>query len=190
MTSPSSQNPLQICSFLEHFFAQLQKLHHQDTTALTIEYDSQWPSQCYVYDNTPDDGDLCRWKSVKQDQQDMFDRLSDALDTQIHPDIIEYYTSYWSNHLPAATADGDLELIQVWNQQDMERLRANLLGQALDKRKRKLALSFFFAITTSEDGMLCLDNSSGEVWYEIPGKKPVRKIADSLNEFLQTLSPR
>ena len=190
MTSSSSQHTQSIATFLEQFFAQLQKLPREDTSALTIEYDPLWPSECYVYDDTPKEGDLCHWKIVKQDQQDMFDRLSDALDTQIHPDIIEFYTSYWSNHLPATTTDGDLELIQAWNQEDMERLRANLLGQAIDKRKRKLALSFFFAVTTSEDGMLCIDNSTGEVWYEIPGKKPVRKIAASLSDFLQTLTPR
>lgn len=190
MTTADTPYSNQIATLLAQFFTQAQNLHRDDPNALTVEYDDQWPSQCYLYNDTPELGENCHWQPVKQSQQDMFDRLGAALDIQIHPDIIEYYSSYWSNHLFAKTGDGDLELLQVWNQEDMERLRANLLGQALDKRKRKHTLSFFFALTTSEDGMLCIDNSSGEVWYEIPGKKPVRKIASSLTEFLQTLTPR
>jgi len=95
----------------------------------------------------------------------MFERLSDALEIKVHPDLISYFSSYWSNHIPATSKDGDLELLQVWNQDDMERLRSNLLGHALDKKKRKHELSFFFAVTTSEDGMLCINNNSGEIWF-------------------------
>ncbi len=171
----------------------------QNAECLSIPFDAAWPSVCYHSIDSADsgsvfnDGDACYWSPVKQHQnpaqQDMFHRLGDALGLDIHPDLAAFYSRYWSQHLTATTPDGELELIQVWNQDDMERLRSNLLGQAMDKRKRKQPLSFFFAVTSPEDGMLCVNNDSGEVWFELPGKKPVRKIADSLPLFLQSLTP-
>lgn len=157
--------------------------------ALTIDFDSQYLSSCYVDGEHKAHGEVCQWRPVKQPAQDMFARLASALEITIHPDIVQYYTRYWSNHLSAKCHDGELELLQVWNQDDMERLRSNLLGHALDKKKRKHSLTFFFAVTSPEDGMLCIDNETGAVWYELPGKKPQRKIADSLASFIDQLQP-
>jgi SecY interacting protein Syd len=168
--------------------------HQQQSTKtpenLLIEFDKDWPSLCYQSGAKTDSTEpLVQWAPVKQTGQDMFSRLEQALNTKVHPDIITFYTSYWANHLQASSPDGDLELLQIWNQEDMERLRSNLIGHALDKKKRKQALSFFFAITIPDDGMLSLNNDTGEIWYELPGKKPVRKIADSLAEFISSLQP-
>lgn len=156
---------------------------------LSIEYDSQWLSDCYIDSDPLEDGEQCQWQPIKQQHQDMFSRLADALNEKIHPDIVTFYSSYWSAHLAATSDEGDLELLQVWNQEDMERLRSNLLGHALAKRKLKQPLSFFVALTYPDEGMLCVHNDSGEVWYEMPGKKPIRKIADSLTEFLSRIKP-
>lgn len=179
-----------LSTFIEYWYQQQSEHNPQH---LLIEFDEQWPSPCYLYEAQQSDqtsgSQRVKWQPVKQTTQDMFCRLSDALDAVIHPDIITYYTSYYSNNIQASSADGDLELLQVWNPQDMERLRSNLIGHALDKKKRRQPLSFFFAITTPDEGMLCLDNNSGEIWYEIPGKKPVRKIANSMSEFILSLQP-
>ena len=156
---------------------------------LSVEFDSQWLSACYSDSQQLKDGELCQWQPVKQRHQDMFSRLAEALDEEVHPDIVTFYSRYWSSHLTASSDEGDLELLQVWNQDDMERLRSNLLGHALAKRKLKQPLSFFIAITYPDEGMLCVDNSSGEIWYEMPGKKPIRKIADSLCTFLSRIKP-
>ncbi len=201
--SIQNNNPpdLTVNESLDMFVNDWLSLHRiqQNAECLSIPFDAAWPSVCYNSSDTTDsgsafnDGDACYWSPVKQHQnptqQDMFQRLGDALGLDIHPDLAAFYSRYWSQHLTATTSDGKLELIQVWNQDDMERLRSNLLGQAMDKRKRKQPLSFFFAVTSPEDGMLCVNNDSGEVWFELPGKKPVRKIADSLPLFLQSLTP-
>ncbi|MEH6443023.1 MAG: SecY-interacting protein [Oceanospirillaceae bacterium] len=163
--------------------------YHRNTNSdlLKTQYDSQWPSLCYIDSKELTDGAPCLWKPIQQSTQDMFARLSEALETDIHPSINTFYSRYWSNHLSARCSEGELELLQAWNQEDMERLRSNLLGHALDKKKRKQTLSFFFAITSPDDGMLCINNNNGEVWYEMPGKKPIRKIADSLAQFVDGL---
>ncbi len=166
-----------------------QEKRESDPQALEIDYDSQWPSNCFLQADNKTQGDLYQWQPIKQETQDMFERLSEALEMTLHPDLIEYYSRYWSNHLTAHCEEGELELLQVWNQEDMERLRGNLLAHALDQKKRKSPLSFFFAVTYPEEGMLCINNQSGEIWYEMPGKKPLRKIADNLSELLQRLTP-
>jgi len=167
-------------------------LQTQNNDTLTIEYDPDWPSPCYqttALSKTPQNGAAVAWLPVKQDTQDMFERLATALEIEIHPDIVSFYSTYWSDHLSASTSDGVLTLLQVWNQEDMERLRANLIGHAIAQKKQRMDISFFFALTSPDDGMLCLNNQTGEVWYEHPGKKPIRKIANSLSEFIDSLTP-
>lgn len=185
-TTPSTLH-ITLSAFIEHWHQQ-QRINAPDN--LLIEYDKDWPSLCYQNEDQTDSTEtLVHWAPIKQTDQDMFLRLAQALDIKVHPDIITFYSSYWANHLQASSPDGDLELLQVWNQEDMERLRSNLIGHALDKKKRKQPLSFFFAITVPDDGMLCLNNDTGEIWYELPGKKPIRKIANSLAEFISSLEP-
>ena len=155
----------------------------------TITFDSQRPSLCYAEDAV--DGHFCPWRPVEQaPSSDMFTRLSQALETDIHPDIVSYYTSFWSDHLSASSNEGDLVLLQVWNEEDMERLRANLIGHALAKHKQKHPLTFFFACTEPDDGILSINNYDGTVWLEYPGKKPVRQIDDNLSSFLARLTPQ
>ncbi len=191
-----SQTPesVPLTQALDHFvdkWVQWQKQYSD--CPLKIHYDSQWPSLCYqpnIQSRLPlQEGEDCQWLPVRQSPQDMFSRLNSALEIEVHLDIVNFYSRFWSNNLAATSEFGELEILQVWNQDDMERLRSNILGQALDKRRRKQEISIFFAITSPEDGMLCVNNDSGEVWFEVPGKKPVRKIADSLAEFLQSLTP-
>jgi len=191
MTPEKSLASNKIATRLKQIFLEHKTFHEpSNPDNLWVEFDSDWPSLCYLSQGSLEQGKHYPWQPIKQEHQDMFERLSDALEIKVHPDLISYFSSYWSNHIPATSKDGDLELLQVWNQDDMERLRSNLLGHALDKKKRKHELSFFFAVTTSEDGMLCINNDSGEIWYEIPGKKPKRKIADSLYDFLLSLTPK
>lgn len=151
-------------------------------------YDADWPSPCVLAD-APVEGSTVRWKPVHQSPaSDMFTRLSSALELEIHPDIITWYTRYWSDHIPARHPEGDLTLLFCWNEDDMERLRANLLGHIMAKQKQRQPLSLFFACTDGDEFMT-VNNEDGSVWLERPGKKPIRRLADSLPEFLGKLTP-
>ncbi len=162
---------------------------YRDSEGPFIDYDPEWPSDCYR--GEPDsDGRIC-WRPTRQQRShDLFQGLSAALETEIHPDLITYYGRYWSDPIPATYTDGDLSLLFVWNDEDYERLRGNLIGHALTKRKQKRPLTFFFACTEPEDLILSLDNSSGSVVLEEPGRPPIREVAPSLAAFLQQLTPR
>lgn len=154
-----------------------------------LPFDPEWPSPCWQQE--ADEGVMTLWKPVRQTAvNDMFDRLSEALETDIHPDIGDYYSRYWSDPLPARAAQGELSLLQVWNPEDLERLRANLIGHALEKRRRRLPLTLFFAVTLPDGNLiLSLDNADGSIWLEAPGKPPHQRLADSLADFLLTLDP-
>ena len=80
-----------------------------------------------------------------------------------------------------------MALLQVWNQDDFDRLIGNLIGHALAKRRSKSPLTLFFACTDQDDYFLSLDNRSGRVLLEQPGVPPVRQVAENLTEFLQRL---
>lgn len=154
-----------------------------------LPYDKEWPSQCWQ--NEADEGVLTLWKPVLQTESiDMFERLSQALETEIHPDIADFYSVYWSDPLPAKAPQGELSLLQVWNPEDIERLRANLIGHALEKRRRKLPLTLFFAVTLPDGNLIIsLDNADGSIWLESPGKPPHQRLANSLAEFIHQLEP-
>lgn len=181
-------SPTPVITALDEFIEKLQQncqLHGWPQQA----YDPEWPSICWQ--NEAEEGVMTLWKPVKQQKpMDMFQRLSAALETELHPDIADFYGRYWSDPLPAKAEQGELTLLQVWNNADLERLRANLIGHALEKKRRKLPLTLFFAVTLPDANlMLSLDNADGSIWLESPGKSPHQRLADSLADFITTLEP-
>lgn len=180
MTSPTT-------AALKQFIDTWQALHHQLPTVID---DPQWPSACLQADHTASPGTRY-WRPVAQTTPtDMFARLAEALGVDLHRDIVEYYQSYWSDPLWARADEGDLQLLQVWNAADLERLRANLIGHALAKQRQRLPLTLFFALTEPDDGIISLLNDDGSIWLEYPGTPPQRQLADNLAQFLGRLSPR
>jgi len=121
---------------------------------------------------------------------DDFAGLERALELTVHPDIKAYYGSFWSGGLEARASDGHVSLIQLWNPADADRLVENLIGHALAKRRARSDFTVFFACTEVEsDLFLTVDNASGAVLLEKPGRKPLRTVADDLPSFLDGLVP-
>ena len=119
-----------------------------------------------------------------------FEGLERALETTLHPSIHGYYTRYWFPPVPALADDGQLELIGMWNKDDFESLQSNIIGHALQQRRRKLPLTVFFALPLPESELcLSIENHTGAVVLEEAGSPPVRTICDSLVEFLNALEP-
>ena len=179
---------MQISDTLENFVTKWRTYHNDSLPSMP--FDPQWPSPCFDA-NDPQPGEIIHWQPKKQtSSSDMFTRLGEALDTTIHPDITEYFNCYWSDHLNAQAPAGNLVLLQVWNEEDLERLRANFIGHAMVQSKQKQPLSLFFACTEPDDGMLTVRNDDGSIWLQYPGKKPIKQIADNLCDFINQLSPR
>jgi SecY interacting protein Syd len=150
-------------------------------------HDAEWPSACER--GAPDAQDDIAWLPAKRAVCGSFDGVEAALEVELHPDIKAYYGSFWSDSFGVRANEGDVTLIQIWNDADFDRLCENILGHALAKRHAKIPLTVFIACTDEGEFMLSVDNETGEVVLENPGEAPVRVIEASLPKFLQRLQP-
>ena len=115
--------------------------------------------------------------------------LERALDIAVHADVAAYYGAFWSDSIPVQAREGGATLIQIWNERDFERLVANLIGHALQKRRRRESLTLFVAVTDEDEFTISVDNETGAVVLEEPGQPPQRELAGSLAELLGRLEP-
>jgi SecY interacting protein Syd len=115
-------------------------------------------------------GDVC-WCPIARTEPADFSGIEHALETRLHPDVISFYGSFYSDPLPMRAPDGGLTLLQ--------------LGQ----RRAGSPLSLFVAVTDEEDLNLCVHNELGIVLLERPSEPPLRQVAPSLAAFLGGLVP-
>ncbi|GLX86783.1 protein Syd [Thalassotalea loyana] len=149
-----------------------------------IEKDDEWPSPCICGER---DSENDYWQPAPIKDSLTFANVEEALGVKLHPSVVEYFTSIYSEPVPAKTEDGLLELLFAWNIDDFDRLQRNIIGHVLMKQKLKQPVTIFFAVTDVDDIILSVDNESGEVWAEKVGKKPHKKIASSMAEFLENI---
>ncbi|MAV25932.1 MAG: SecY-interacting protein [Gammaproteobacteria bacterium] len=152
----------------------------------TLPFDEEWRSPCEQEQSRGN----TYWFPVEQRPNVSFERLSEALEVTLHPDICDYYQTFWSGSLGARDEQRDISLLQLWNHDDHERLMSNLIGHALEKRRLKHDFTIFFG-TAEPDGerILSVHNRTGEVLLEYPGVEPFEVLASGLSEYLDTLTP-
>lgn len=131
-----------------------------------------------------------QWKAIRREISGTFDNIDHALDMTLHPSINGFYGHYFAAPLMFQSVKGQGELLQVWNQNDFEYLQQNLIGHLMMKQKLKQSATWFIGVLNEGDQMLVVDNSDGSVWIEIPGQEPHEKLANSLDEFIGSLTPR
>lgn len=165
-----------------------QALERIATQALSLTANGYFTTD--LSEQSPCVNDNGQWRPIPQSTPVDFRSLSNALETEIHPDICSFYDSFWSGNLETSSQEGLVNLIQLWDQDDFDRLVENLIGHALMKRKHKRPLTIFFATTEPDSELfLSVDNETGEVLLEEPEKSPVRIVDNDLNTFLNRLTP-
>ena len=153
---------------------------------LTAPFDPEWRSPCEVHQ----DNGLTYWRPVPQSPTVSFYGLENALEVPIHPDIQTYYQACWSGTLEADSEEGQVSLIQLWNEEDFERLIANLIGHALNKQRTRAGFTVFFANTDPDSELfLSIDNETGAILLEEPGSRPLRQVESDIGTFLRRLTP-
>ena len=155
-------------------------------------FDREWRSPCErgAPFTGPDGTPLVDWRPVRRDAgvDNPLDGVERALALELHPDAKFYYGSWWSACIAARAPDGPVSLIFLWNADDAERLAENLIGHALAKRQQRSPLTVFFANTDNDsEYFLSIDNATGAVLLEEPGRPPIRQVAPSLAAFLDSL---
>ena len=132
---------------------------------------------------------MIRWRPQKRDTVADFSGLERALEVEIHPEIKSFYGSYWGSTMELAAVEGGLTLIQIWNDDDFERLVENIIGHAMAKQRIKAPLTIFIACADEGDLMLSVENETERVVLEEPAGPPIREVSPSLAEFLDRLQP-
>lgn len=154
---------------------------------LTAPFDAQWRSSCELHQDT----EFTYWRPTPQETPVSFAGLENALECEVHPAIKSYYGSYWSGTLEADSEEGRVSLIQLWNPEDFDRLIANLIGHALAKQRLKQPMTVFFANTEPDSELfLSIDNASGAIMLEEPGKPPMRQVESDISTFISRLTPQ
>lgn len=176
-----------VVASLDDFIRQYMAMHQDNNKLLQIEYDSDWPSPCYVENEKV--GQLVQWRPVKRDIPADFSDIEHALDLEINAQLKCFFGSYWSDPLNASTTRGKLQLLLPWNEDDLARLQQNLIGHVLMKRRLGQPETLFFAVTDEEDFIISVDNGTGNVVLEQVGLLPSEVLAEDLNSFILQLSP-
>ena len=157
------------------------------------QFDPDWPSECEqgLHWRTESGAQEIKWlPKLRPPPYVDFDNLEAALEFSIHDDIKLHYGRYWSANIPAHAADGDLTLLYTWNPVDVDNLIENLIGHAVACRNNKTPFSVFFAVAEPDsDYFLTVNNTTGEVQLEEPGKKPLQTLASNLTSFMGSLKP-
>ncbi|MGQ7804583.1 SecY-interacting protein [Hafnia alvei] len=142
-------------------------------------------SPCVVHT----DNEKVYWKPQPAVASDGLSGISRALDIQLHEDIVPFFTSQYAGDMSAVLGDLALDLVQVWSEDDLQRLQENQIGHLVTQRRLKLSPTLFLATTDSELQLISLCNLTGNVLLEQFGSKQREVLAESLSEFLSRLQP-
>jgi len=177
------------------FIEQYVSMSNEQNLGLKTYFDREWPSPCISLNGTSiEDGEILNWLPTKRDdlqeQARPLANIEKALEINIPLSLHFLFCRYFSHDLNAVATQGNLTLLQVWNEEDYERLQKNIIAHVLMKRRLKQADTIFFALTDEEDFVLSILLSSGAVVLEKVGKEPEREIALNLTDFFRSLRPR
>lgn len=151
-----------------------------------VEEDDDWPSPCI---QKTYQGNLLQWVPVQPEKPLSFHNIESALNLELHSSFKEYFSTVFSENIPATCSEGNLQLLFAWSEDDFARLQENIVGHVLMKQKLKQEITLFFAVTDDDDIMLTVNNNNGEIWAEKVGCKPHKKIADTMKAFIDSLQP-
>ncbi|QIZ77408.1 SecY-interacting protein [Ferrimonas lipolytica] len=130
------------------------------------------------------------WLAQPMSGKPLFDNVAAALELELHGDLERFYGQFYAGSLLFDADFGSGELLQIWSDDDLQRLQQNLIGHLLMKQKLKQHPTLFIGLLGQGEQMIVLDNCDGSVWLEVPGELPSKRLADDIDQLMQQLSPR
>jgi len=169
---------------LAQFAADYSKAITNETGFLPqVCHDPQWTSPCEIGSGV--EGEDIQWQYHSRAELFNFDNIEHALELTLHHDIISYYGGGFGGSMFVAFGEQQIELLQVWNEEDLTRLCENMIGHLLMQQKLKFSPTMFIGCFVNSEMMLCIDNNSGEIISEIAGNKERKVLAPCLLTFLE-----
>lgn len=159
---------------------------HQYGHRPMIQHDPNYPSRCEIGD--ADNAGNIQWQAVVRTPQQGLEDLAKALEVTFPPALHAYYGAVYAGNIQAKFDGNDIELLQVWNDDDFVNLQQNITGHVLMKRRLKQDDTVFIGLTDRDDLLISVKLNSGEVCLEYVGKPTHHVLAKDIESFLANVS--